>query len=129
MGKAGWVLGTHTPSSPSEAPSFLSNSQPSASHPHQQPPQAAWELQEVDIEQKRHRADKSLLWMQIFGSGLCGGPGGSKTPRQPYNRCQPGPGGKGENCQGQGLGSKEIPPCHHRKGSDYPRGDSRLKVN
>lgn len=81
----------HPTPSPSEAPRLLGNSQQGASHPHQQPPGAAWELQEVDIEQKQHWADMCLQWTQVFGPGLSGSPEGPKTSKWPCNRYQPGP--------------------------------------
>lgn len=109
-GKSG--MGTRSPplpSSPSEAPRMLDNSQHGASHPHQQPPWTAWELQEVDIEQKQHWADRCLQCTQVFGPGLSGSPEGPKTPRWPCNRYQPGPESKGRPVLRPGLGSKETP--------------------
>lgn len=63
--------------------------------PHRQPLLAAWELQEVDIEQKRHWTGMCLQCTQVLGPGLSGSPEGPKTPRWPCNRYQPGPESKG----------------------------------
>lgn len=85
----------HPPLQPQGGTGLLGNSQHGASHPHRQPPLAAWELQEVDIEQKRHWTGMCLQCTQVLGPGLSGSPEGPKTPRWPCNRYQPRPESKG----------------------------------
>lgn len=131
MERAGWGPGALAPSSPSEAPRLLGSSRHGASHPHQQPPRAAWEPQEVDIEQKQHWADMCLQCTQVLGPGLSGSPEGPKTPRWPCNWYQPGPESKGRPVPRPGVWQQgdTHTPCHHPKGSIYPRGGSKLKPN
>lgn len=89
------------------------------------------ELQEVDIEEATQLTQVPAVYTSI-PAPASDSPGGSQVA---HNRCGLGQGARGDLRQDQGLCSKEtqadiVGPKRarscHPKGSDYPRGGSRL---